>query len=255
MDRPLAIVTGARRGIGRAIAVLFARNGFDLALADVEADTELQSAAADCRAAGAQAEAFRLDLAVIAGHDAFLDAVETALGPTDCLVNNAGVSVLSRGDLLEVTPQSFDRCLAVNTRGTFFLTQAVARRMVAAPSTERHRSIVTISSANAVAASIQRGEYCVSKAAVSMASLLFAVRLSDHGICVYELQPGLIATEMTLPSRARYETLVQEGGTVMKRWGEPDDVARAALTAAQGLLPYTVGQPIRVDGGLTIPKY
>jgi NAD(P)-dependent dehydrogenase (short-subunit alcohol dehydrogenase family) len=256
MGRPLAIVTGARRGIGRAIAVLFAQNGFDLALADLEAGDDLQGVAAECRAGGARAEGFQLDIADIGRHAAFLDAVEAALAPADCLVNNAGVSVLARGDLLDVTPESFDRCLAVNTRGTFFLTQAVARRMIAAAAPgERHRSIVIVSSANAVAASVQRGEYCVSKAAVSMASLLFAVRLSDHGIGVYELQPGLIATEMTVPSRARYEALVQDGGTVVKRWGAPGDVARAALTAAQGLLPYTVGQPIRVDGGLTIPKY
>jgi len=245
-----------QRGIGRAIARLFAADGFDLALADIAADDDLASAAADCRAQGARAEAFQLDIGDVSAHEPALDAIEATLGPIDCLVNNAGVSVLSRGDLIEVSVESFDRCIAVNTRGTFFLTQAVARRMLArtVPATA-YRSIVTISSSNAVAAAVQRGEYCISKAGLAMASTLFAVRLADHGIGVFEIQPGLIATEMTAPSRARYDGLVEHGGTVMRRWGEPEDVARVVLTAAQGLLPYTVGQAIRVDGGLLIPKY
>jgi NAD(P)-dependent dehydrogenase (short-subunit alcohol dehydrogenase family) len=256
VNRPLAFVTGARRGIGRAIALLFAANGFDLALADISADEHLAETAAECRARGARAEPFALDVSDVGGHGPALDAVEAALGPIDCLVNNAGVSVLSRGDLLDVSVESFDRCMAVNTRGTFFLTQAVARRMLArSVPAGSHRSIVTISSSNAIAAAVQRGEYCISKAGLSMASTLFAVRLADHGIGVFEIQPGLIATEMTAPSRARYDGLVEQGGTVMRRWGEPEDVARVALTAAQGLLPYTVGQALRVDGGLLIAKF
>jgi NAD(P)-dependent dehydrogenase (short-subunit alcohol dehydrogenase family) len=254
--RPVALVTGARRGIGRAIATLFAASGFDVALADLERGDDLVSAAQECRSHGAQAEAFAFDLADIESHIECLARVSGTLGPVDCLVNNAGVSVLSRGDLLDVTPESYDRCLAVNTRGTFFLTQAVARAMLAAPAREAiHRSIVTVTSSNAVAASILRGEYCVSKAGLSMASRLFALRLADHGIGVYEIQPGLIATEMTAPSRARYDGLIEGGGLAERRWGEPGDVARVALTAAQGLLPYTVGLPIPVDGGLLQQKF
>jgi NAD(P)-dependent dehydrogenase (short-subunit alcohol dehydrogenase family) len=255
-DRPVALVTGARRGIGRAIATLFAANGFDVALADLERGEDLLTAAQECRSHGARAEPLAFDLAAIDDHAPFLARVREALGPVDCLVNNAGVSVLSRGDLLEVTPESYDRCLAVNTRGTFFLTQAVARAMLAELAPEgRHRSVVTVTSSNAVAASILRGEYCVSKAGLSMASRLFAIRLADHGIGVYEIQPGLIATEMTAPSRARYDGLIEGGGLAERRWGEPEDVARVALTAAQGLLPYTVGLPIPVDGGLLQPKF
>ncbi len=135
--------------------------------------------------------------------------------------------------------ESYDRCLAVNTRGTFFLTQAFARRLLARPAPAGHRSIVTISSANAIAVSIARGEYCVSKAAVSMMSKLFAARLANDGIGVYEIQPGFIETDMTAPSKARYDKLIDEGLTVIKRFGRPEEVGRIAATLAKGLLPYT----------------
>ena len=206
-------------------------------------------------ARGVAAEGFAADIADLASHAALLDEVEARLGPLSCLVNNAGVSVLQRGDLLDVTPESFDRCIAVNTRGTFFLTQAVARRMIALAPPTWHRSIVTITSSNARAASLQRGEYCLSKAATSMASTLFALRLAEHGIGVYEVQPGLIATEMTAPSKARYDAQIDAGLTAIPRWGEPEEVARVVVTMASGLLPYTVGQAIMVDGGLTIPRF
>jgi NAD(P)-dependent dehydrogenase (short-subunit alcohol dehydrogenase family) len=177
------------------------------------------------------------------------------LGAIDCLVNNAGVSVRSRGDLLEVTPESYDQCQNINTRGTFFLTQAFARRLLARPAGEGHRSIITITSSNAQAASIQRGEYCISKAALSMASTLFAVRLGEHGIGVYEVVPGLIETEMSAPSKARYDQEIERGWLVMRRWGRPEEVGRVVATLAQGALPYTVGQAIRVDGGMLTHKY
>jgi NAD(P)-dependent dehydrogenase (short-subunit alcohol dehydrogenase family) len=246
MTRSTVLITGARRGIGRAVAELFASNGFDVALADIAAGPEMAGAVAACEAAG--------DLADIAGHAALLDAVEARLGRVHCLVNNAGVSVLSRGDLLDVTAESYDRCMAVNARGTFFLTQAVARRMLTlGPGAAR--SIITISSSSAVAFSVTRGEYCMSKAAIAMGTTLFAIRLAEAGIAVFDIQPGLIATEMTAPSRERYAALIGDGAVSARRWGEPADVARAALTAAQGLLPYTVGQVLRVDGGLVLPKY
>jgi NAD(P)-dependent dehydrogenase (short-subunit alcohol dehydrogenase family) len=153
-----------------------------------------------------------------------------------------------------VTAESYDRCLAVNTRGTFFLTQAFARRLVS-QSTSAHRSIVTISSTNAVAPSIARGEYCISKAGVAMITKLFAARLSNEGIGVYEIQPGFIETDMTAPSKAKYDALIEDGLTVIKRFGTPAEVARIALTLAQGLLPYTSGQVIQADGGLLSVRY
>ncbi len=253
--RPRAIVTGARRGIGRAIAVGLAQAGFDVALNDLAPSAELDDAVAAARAAGASAAAVTGDLAEVSGHGRLLDAAEDAVGALDCLVNNAGVSVLARGDLLDVTPEAYDHCLRTNTRGSFFLTQAFARRLSSRPAADVHRSIVTITSSNARAVSIERGEYCVSKAALSMVSSLFAVRLGQAGIGVYEVMPGLIATGMSAVSKARYDAEIARGWLVDPRWGQPEEVARAVTTLALGLLPYTVGQAIAVDGGMSINRY
>jgi NAD(P)-dependent dehydrogenase (short-subunit alcohol dehydrogenase family) len=249
-----ALVTGGRRGIGKAIALALAEAGFDVAVADVVASDELSDVAAEIAARGRKSAAIVADIGDIASHGQWLDEAEAAVGPLSTLVNNAGVSVLSRGDLLDVTAESYDRCLAINTRGTFFLTQAFARRLLQNESTG-HRSIVTISSANAVAPSIARGEYCISKAGAAMITKLFAARLSNDGIGVYEIQPGFIETDMTAPSKAKYDALIEGGLTVIKRFGTPAEVARIALTMAQGLLPYTSGQVIAADGGLLSVRY
>ena len=259
--RPVALVTGARRGIGRAIALRLAGVGFDLALLDLALGDDLQAVANQIVALGARAVPLAGDIADLSGHERLLDAAEAALGPLHCLVNNAGVSVRVRGDLLDVTPEAWDHCLDVNTRGTFFLTQAFARRLLACTPSgggaagAPHRSIVTITSTNAQAVSITRGEYCVSKAALSMVSQLFAVRLGEAGIGVYEVMPGLIETEMSAVSKPRYDAEVKRGWLVQPRWGQPDEVGQVVATLAQGLLPYTVGQAIRVDGGMLINKY
>lgn len=249
-----ALVTGGRRGIGRAIAIALADAGFDVAVADVVSSVELESVAEDIRARGRKAVAIIGDIARIDTHEVLLEEAFGALGPLTTLVNNAGVSVLNRGDLLDVSPDSYDRCQAVNTRAAFFLTQAFARRVLQVESTG-HRSIVTVSSANAVAPSISRGEYCVSKAGASMVSKLFAARLSNDGIGVYEIQPGFIETDMTAPAKARYQQLMEDGLTVIRRWGSPEEVARIAVTLATGLLPYTSGQIIQADGGLLSVRY
>ena len=249
-----ALVTGGRRGIGRAIALALAEAGFDVAVADVVASDELAAVAGEIARRGRKSAAITADIGDIAAHERLLDTAQAALGPLTTLVNNAGVSVLSRGDLLDVTAESYDRCLAINTRATFFLTQAFARRLLGNPATA-HRSIVTISSANAVAPSIARGEYCISKAGAAMITKLFAARLSDEGIGVYEIQPGFIETDMTAPSKAKYDALIEGGLTVIKRFGTPEEVARIALTLASGLLPYTSGQVITADGGLLSVRY
>ncbi|MEK6422858.1 MAG: 3-ketoacyl-ACP reductase [Burkholderia gladioli] len=278
--RPVALVTGARRGIGRSVVLALARAGFDIAATDAAASDELDATCAEARAHGVRCEPWVSDLAAIDAHDALLAAVEQRLGPIACLVNNAGVSVLSRGDLLEVTPESFDRCVRINTRGTFFLMQAFGRRIAASAAAAAAAvasargtqagpadggsdgaaaavapSIVTITSSNAVAASVARGEYCVSKAALSMGTTLFSLRLAEYGVSVYEIQPGLIATEMTAPSASRYDALLESGGTAAGRWGTPDEVARVVATCATGGLPYSAGQAIRVDGGLLVQKF
>jgi NAD(P)-dependent dehydrogenase (short-subunit alcohol dehydrogenase family) len=255
MMRQIAFVTGARRGIGAAIALALAGAGFDVAVNDIAASEELSAVAAEIRKLGSRSIAVIGDISRRDHHRRMLDEAEAALGPLTTLVNNAGVSVLSRGDLLDVTEESYDRCLAINTRGMFFLTQAFARRLLARERSALHHSIVNVTSANATAVSIARGEYCISKAGASMASKLFAARLGNDGIGVYEIQPGFIATEMTAPSRAKYDKLIDEGMTVIKRFGQPGEVGRIAATLAQGLLPYTVGQAILADGGLMHVRY
>lgn len=248
------LVTGARRGIGKAIALALAKANYDVAVADVDAGHELKAVAAEINALGMRSTALQADISDLSVHEKLLDLAEAALGPLTTLVNNAGVSVMSRGDLLDVTPESFDRCMDVNARGTFFLTQAFARRL-RENLTECHRSIITITSANATAVSIARGEYCMSKSAASMMSKLFASRLSDEDIGVYEVQPGFIETDMTAPSKAKYDALIDNGLTVIKRFGTPDEIGRIAVTLASGLLPYTTGQAIQADGGLLTVRY
>lgn len=255
MNRPVALVTGARRGIGKAIALELADAGFDVAVNDVVASEELDDVVASIQERGGRAIATIADLSKIDEHDAWLQSVEKELGPVDCLINNAGVSVLSRGDLLDVTPESFDRCLAINTRGTFFLMQAFAKRAIQRELSGQRQSIITITSSNAVAASPQRSEYCVSKAGLSMATTLFSLRLAEHGVAVYEIQPGLIETEMTAPSKSRYDAQIEQGLTAIKRWGVPKEVATTVRSLATGGLPYSVGQAIRVDGGLLVTKF
>ena len=254
--RPVALVTGAQRGIGRATAVALAKCGFDVAINDLKHESALDETARLVEAEGAAAAAIGGDIADLDGHEALLDAVTDRFGRHDCLVNNAGVSVFNRGDLLEVSRESYDHCLNINTRGTFFLTQAFARRLVDAPPPDSgiHRSIVTITSANAEAASINRGEYCVSKAGLSMMVKLFALRLAEAGVGVYEIRPGVIETDMTAPVRADYSERIENGLTPIQRWGQPEDIARTVATMAQGLLPFTVGEAVHVDGGLLVPR-
>jgi NAD(P)-dependent dehydrogenase (short-subunit alcohol dehydrogenase family) len=249
-----AFVTGARRGIGKSIALTLARDGYDVAVNDMAASKGLDDVVAEIKDLGRKCVVVLGDISKIETHAALLDIAEK-IGPITTLVNNAGVSVLHRGDLLDVSVDSYDLCQDVNARATFFLCQTFARRLLERPRSAVHHSIITISSANAVAISIMRGEYCVSKAAVSMVSKLFAARLSNEGIGVYEIQPGFIDTDMVAPSKAKYDKLIEEGLTVVKRFGQPDEVARVASTMAQGLLPYTVGQAIAVDGGLLSVRY
>lgn len=258
-QRPVALVTGAVRGIGRACALALARSGFHIALNDLageEASHPAQGLAEEIAAAGVECIFVPGDVSNLAFHAVLLASVLARWGRLDCLVNNAGVAAQKRGDLLEVTPESFDRCIAVNTRAVFFLSQAVARHMVSASDTGAvHRSIVNITSSNARAVSIARGEYCVSKAASTMTTRLFAARLAERGIGVYEVRPGIIATEMTQPAKAQYDAMIAAHLIPAERWGYPEDVASTVVCMAEGRLRYTVGQAVAVDGGLTMPRF
>jgi NAD(P)-dependent dehydrogenase (short-subunit alcohol dehydrogenase family) len=185
-----------------------------------------------------------------------VDTALQAFGRLDGLVHAAGVSVEAVGDILEVTPEAYERCLAVNARAGFFLMQRVARQLVATPAGAQPRFLVVVTSSNATALSIDRSEYCVSKAALSMATQCFAARLAPHGIQVFEIRPGVIATAMTAPRLARYEQRIREQDlTVVPRVGQPEEVAAWVAALALDGLPYTVGQVVSVDGGLTSRRY
>ena len=253
--RPVALVTGASRGIGRGIALALAKGGFDLVLLDLVRDADAEATLAAVAGHGASASFVVADIADLDAQREAVAAAWATSGGIDCLVNNAGVSVARRGDLLDVTPEAFDRVLDVNLRGTFFLTQDVARRMVAAGPRGHPRSIVTISSSNAEIASPERAEYCLSKAALGMLTRLLAVRLAAEGIMAYDIRPGLISTDMTRASRAKYDRMLAEGFTPIARWGEPDDVGRAVALLARGELPFVTGEAIHVDGGMHIHRY
>jgi len=246
-----ALVTGAGRGIGASIARCLAADGFAVVANDLAAGDDLDATVALIRERGGEAVALPGDIARLDGHRALVDAAWSAFGGLECLVNNAGVSVERRDDLLKVTPESFDRLIAINLRGTFFLTQEVARRMVAAPA-QGPRSIITVSSANAEMASMDRGEYCISKTGLAMMTKLFALRLAAEGVNVYEIRPGVIETAMTAVAKARYDARFQAGFTPINRWGQPDEVGRAAAVLASGALGFSTGEAIHVDGGLHV---
>ena len=228
-----ALVTGGGRGIGRAIANALAGAGFDIALISMETPAEAKGVLTDVRSLGRKAVYFQQDIADIDSHAELLAAVHEQLGPVECLVNNAGVTSLRRGDMLELTPESFDRCVDVNLRATFFLTQAVARAMVVAgPGAGGYRSIVTITSLNADVIGLNRADYCMTKAALSMASKLFAARLAQHNIHVFELRPGIIRSDMTEPASATYDRLIQNDGVPLGRRGLPEEVGKTVAVIA-----------------------
>lgn len=253
--RQVALVTGAGRGIGLAAAEALAREGFAVALNGLPGDASLEAAVARVSALG-PAMACPFDVSDLAAHEAALAEAEAALGPLTTLVNNAGVGVMSRGDLLEVSEASWDRCLTVNTKAMFFLSQAFARRLVArARPAELFHSIVNVTSSNAVAVAVQRAEYCASKAAAAMVSKAFAVRLGPENIAVYDVQPGLIATDMTAPVIESYRKRAADGLTLLPRVGEPEEMGRIIAALAAGRLPYTTGQAISADGGLLVSRF
>lgn len=251
-ERPLALVTGARRGIGASIAVELAQRGFDLALIDID-DDGAHDTMATVESHGALARFYRHDLADSAAHRVLIEGILSDCGPIACLVNNAGVSADMRGDLLELGEASYDRVVDINMRGTFFLTQAVARHM-AAHASEHARSIVTVSSVSAELASTERGEYCMSKAGLGMLTKLFALRLAPLGIGVFEVRPGIIRTPMTEAVAARYDERIAEGIVPMRRWGVPQDVASAVAALASGQMAFATGSVLNIDGALSIPR-
>jgi len=252
--RPLALVTGARRGIGRACGEALARAGFDIAATDLVIDEAATQAQQAFEAAGARAAFFAHDVAKIDSHADLVAAVLERFERLDCLVNNAGRAAVIRGDLLDLTPQSFDAVMDVNLRGALFLTQAAARAMLGAAETGHPRSIVTITSVSAEMISSDRTEYCVSKAGLSMAMKAFALRLAPEGITVFEVRPGIIRTDMTASVAGRYDEAIAGGLVPAHRWGDAADVARIVAALASGEFAFATGSVIAADGGLSLPR-
>jgi NAD(P)-dependent dehydrogenase (short-subunit alcohol dehydrogenase family) len=252
----VALVTGASRGIGRGIALGLGARGWTVVVNYRGNAEAAQATAAAVVEAGGHSLTVQADIGDPAARTALVDAVLAAYGQIDLLVNNAGMAPRVRADLLEMGEASYDEVMDVNLKGPFFLTQRVARAMLAAPrrAAGQPPQIINIGSISAFTSSTNRGEYCLSKAGLGMMTALFADRLASEGIRVYEVRPGVIGTDMTSAVRARYDKLIDEGMTPIRRWGTPDDVARAVVALAEGALPFSTGEVINVDGGFHLRR-
>ena len=262
----VALITGASRGIGRGIALELARLGHDLVINYAGNLQAAQQTRGDCVALAQtcgktmRAEVCQADISRSADRQKLIDFARQAFGRLDLLVNNAGVAPNVRADILEAGEESFDRLIAINVKGPYFLTQLAARWMIeqcrreGVAAADCRPRIVTVSSISAYTASTNRGDYCVAKAALSMLTPLFAARLAEHGINVYEIRPGIIATDMTGPVKDKYDKLIAGGLTPLKRWGAPEDIGKAVAAIAQDWLPFSTGEVINVDGGFHLRR-
>lgn len=252
----VALVTGGTRGIGLGVARALAADGFDLALCGLRQEAQVAGVLEELRALGADVRYFRADIGSSDDRVRLLARVRSSFKRLHVLVNNAGVAPELRADLLEASEESFDRLVGINLKGPHFLTQAVARWMLEQKELEEGYGgvIVFVTSVSAELASVSRGEYCVSKAGLSMTARLFAVRLATEGIPVYEVRPGVIRTDMTVGVADKYDRQIREGLVPQGRWGEPADVGRVVAALARGDAAYSTGAVILVDGGLTLPR-
>ncbi len=255
-SKSVALVTGGAQGIGYGIAKALAAEGMDLAIADIQAETDHRDAMDALRANGGSVLYCEGDISSSEDRSAMLAKINETYGKLNVLVNNAGVAPKVRLDLLEATEESYERVMRINLQGPYFLSQSVANWMIDQQKADSdfQGCIINVSSISATVVSIARGEYCVSKAGVAMMTKLFAVRLAEFNIPVYEIRPGLIKTPMTAGVREKYDKLIAEGLLPQKRWGTPDDVGKAAAMMARGDLPYSTGQAVNVDGGFEIVR-
>jgi 3-oxoacyl-[acyl-carrier protein] reductase len=256
MMKRVALITGGSRGIGYGIALQLAEAGYDIAINGVREADAVTSQLQALGKTGARVIYCRANISSKDDRTRMLDEINAFYGRLDILVNNAGIAPRERKDLLEATEESFIELIDTNLKGPYFLTQSVARWMIAQQNETEHFQgcIINISSISAVVASINRGEYCITKAGVSMATQLFAVRLAEYNIPVYEVRPGIIQTDMTAAVTQKYDRLIEGGLTLQRRWGFPEDVGKAVLALVQGYFPYSTGQIINVEGGMLINR-
>lgn len=253
---PIALITGGSRGIGLGIAQALGQAGYRLAINGMRPEAQVLPTLDALRTLSPEVIYCQGNVGTPEGRHQIIDKVRTTWGELHLLVNNAGVAPKERKDLLEMSEESYDRVLEINLKGPFFLTQAIARWMLeqkaAAPGYQG--CIINISSISATIVSINRGQYCISKSGMSMMTQLFATRLGEADIPVYELRPGVTATDMTAGVKEKYDQLIADGLCVQPRWGKPEDVGKAVVALAEGYFPYSTGQVIMVDGGLSIPR-
>lgn len=251
-----ALITGGSRGIGFGIAEALAKQGYNLAINGRRQKEDVSAALDSLRRSNINAHYYQADIAVIQDHEPMLKAIEKDLGPVHVLINNAGMAPRERKDLLEMGPESYREVMSANLEGPFFLTQQLAKKMI------RHKEenpdfpamIINMGSISATVASVQRGEYCLSKAGMAMMTSLFAARLGEYDIPVYEIRPGVIATDMTKGVKEKYDTLIEEGLSLQKRWGLPSDIGKAVISVVSGHFPFSTGQVFMVDGGMTVAR-
>lgn len=254
--KEVALITGGSRGIGYGVALQLAQEGFDVVINGVRDASAVAEQIRELEKTGARALYCQANISVPEDRARMLGEINGFFGRLDVLVNNAGIAPRERKDILDATEESFSELIDTNLKGPYFLTQSVAKWMIAQKDgrPDFGGCIINISSISAVVASINRGEYCVAKAGVSMATQLFAVRLAEHNIPVYEIRPGIIHTDMTAGVTEKYDRLIEGGLTLQKRWGYPEDVAKAVLALVKGYLPYSTGQVLNVEGGMLMHR-
>ena len=252
----IALVTGGSRGIGFGIAECLAKDGFDLAINGVRDENNIEEPLAKLRSYGIKVIYCQGDISSQESRASIIDKVKSDFGYLNVLVNNAGVAPKERNDILLATEDSFDYVVGTNLKGTYFLTQLAANWMVEQKQNDVQFEgcIINVTSVSSTVASINRGEYCIAKAGLSMVTQLYAARLGEFEIPVYEIRPGVIATDMTSGVKEKYDKMFSEGLAVQGRWGEPEDIGKAAAALARGDFPYSTGQVIMADGGMTLQR-
>lgn len=254
--KKVALVTGGSRGIGFGIARELAKNEFDLAIFGMRIKDQVSDALEELKKLGADVLYIQGNVASAKDRDKALAAIRSHFNRLNVLVNNAGMAPRKRTDILKATEESYDEVMDANLKGPYFLTQHVSRWMIDQKREFKgfESCIINISSVSAVMASVNRGEYCISKAGMSMMTQLFAARLGSHNIPVYEIRPGITLTDMTATVKQKYDKMLREGLTIQTRWGLPEDIGKAALALASGSFPYSTGAVINVDGGMTVQR-